>query len=610
IDGKKGNDTICGRDSKDELKGGGGDDTIFGEGGNDNIKGDKGNDTIHGGDGDDVTLDGGDGDDTIYGDAGNDKIKGGKGIDTIYGGDGDDNIDGGGEDDTIRGQAGADTIKGSKGDDIICGNTEGDNIHGDDGNDKIDAGPDTDTVDGGKGKDLCLNGETVSKCETLTGSIPECDESSSSNSSTSSFSSSSSTFSSSSSTPTECSPTETTLNAYWKFDEGTGTSAADSTSYNNLGTLENGAAWTSSAPSLSYDNPGALSFDGTDDYVAVPDVTGLSFSSTPFSVVAWVYPETLGIDRQVVSKGYDGTNTEWEIKTTTADGKVGFRSWNGANIGVQSLNPLVAGTWTHVAGVYDGTNWSIFLDGVLDNSVADIAPVLTTRPVYIGAVDANGTPAQFWEGMIDDVRVYGRALTCDEIADMASGMCTGESSSSSSSSSFSSDSSSSSFSSDSSSSSSSESSSGGGGIPNTGNNLNSQVPGEGAHRGADTTTIMTSLNASIALATGFSPRPSGFALAPGGFGGGPITFSSTDLPPPGYGGGPVELTPEQKTIICKAQNVLGQYIERSGALNWVASLLAQSLSLNRSLVYDSLLDQSICEGVVSPRVTMSGLPPF
>ena len=164
------------------------------------------------------------------------------------------------------------------------------------------------------------------------------------------------------------------------------------------------------------DSSGALTFDGVNDYVNI----GTSLSPTgAFTVTAWVKPSSIGVDRQIVSKGFDGTKTQWELKTTTASGNVSIRHWAPGAVGVESIHTLTAGVWTHLAGTYDGTTWKIYWNGALDNSAVASGPVATTGSLCIGAVDIAGTPGQFWAGAIDEVRLYNRALSAAEIAVLA-----------------------------------------------------------------------------------------------------------------------------------------------------------------------------------------------
>jgi cysteine-rich repeat protein len=221
--------------------------------------------------------------------------------------------------------------------------------------------------------------------------------------------------------PAVCAATDTDLAFYIQFEETSGTLAADSSGNGIDGTHVN-------SPTISTDVPAALpyslrslGFDGIDDYV---DLGNTSFP-TPgaFSISAWVMADTIGTDRQIVSKGYNGTQTEWEMKTTSADGKVSFQTYNAGQFGVQALTPLVEDVWTHVVGTFDGTTWSIYLDGSLDNSAVAAAPIATSQPIEIGAVDNQGSPVQFWDGNIDDVRFYNRVLDATEVAGLYGGSC-------------------------------------------------------------------------------------------------------------------------------------------------------------------------------------------
>jgi hypothetical protein len=95
------------------------------------------------------------------------------------------------------------------------------------------------------------------------------------------------------------------LVGYWKFDEGAGTTAADSSGNGNNGTLINGPTWTGVTAPLSYSNPQALSFDGVNSYVRIPDSSTLRPGSITTS--AWFYlSSTPSPAKTVVGKAYNG----------------------------------------------------------------------------------------------------------------------------------------------------------------------------------------------------------------------------------------------------------------------------------------------------------------
>jgi hypothetical protein len=201
------------------------------------------------------------------------------------------------------------------------------------------------------------------------------------------------------------------LIAHWKLDDASGTTASDASGNGYHGTLVNmnpATDWVTGQIN------GALDFDGSNDCVNI----GNSLSNvTNFTVAAWANPSSSGIDRQIVSKGNDGSNTQWELKTATSAGHVDFRAWRsgvGAS-GVRTQLPLPVGAWTHLVGIYDGTYWRIYWNGLYDSVSTMPGPVATSYNIYIGAVDINGSPGQFWRGLVDDVRIYDRVLTESEI---------------------------------------------------------------------------------------------------------------------------------------------------------------------------------------------------
>jgi len=199
------------------------------------------------------------------------------------------------------------------------------------------------------------------------------------------------------------------LVGHWKLDETSGTTAYDASGFNRHGTLRNmnpAIDWVSGIID------GALDFDGSNDYIDIGLVLSLTDS---LSVCAWVKPASVNIDRQVISKGNNGAITQWELKTGTAGGMVDFRKWHGGPVGARSTQTLTSGVWTHLVGTWDGTAWKIYWNGALSNSNIASGPLATNFKLYIGSVDANGTPLQFWHGLIDDVRVYNRALSPAEV---------------------------------------------------------------------------------------------------------------------------------------------------------------------------------------------------
>jgi RHS repeat-associated protein len=193
------------------------------------------------------------------------------------------------------------------------------------------------------------------------------------------------------------------LVAAYGFDEGSGTSVADSSGNSNGGTVS-GASWTTSGRFGK-----ALDFDGTNDKVSVADSNSLDLTNG-MTVSAWVKPDTLGGYRTVVMKER-GSNLSYALYGGTDTSNRPAVELPGN----QRLAPsaVATGSWTHLAGTYDGANMRIFVNGVEVSSEPETMTITTSsNPLSIG----GNTPwGEYFDGLIDEVRVYNRALSQSEI---------------------------------------------------------------------------------------------------------------------------------------------------------------------------------------------------
>jgi len=206
--------------------------------------------------------------------------------------------------------------------------------------------------------------------------------------------------------------TESDLVGYWKLDEGTGTTAYDSSEYGNDGTLINGPLWVDG----KYGK--ALSFDGVNDYVEIPHSTSLNIANE-ITVEAWVKPHYTdygGISTRVIVGKHGGWhNRGWSIGAKHLDLQDVRFHWQAEtdNYLDTSTNPLSTGVWTYVVGVANGTHIKIYINGELSALKANAESVDYNYPVEIGR---NGVSSgSFFKGIIDEVRIYNRALTEEEI---------------------------------------------------------------------------------------------------------------------------------------------------------------------------------------------------
>jgi glucose/arabinose dehydrogenase/PKD repeat protein len=199
------------------------------------------------------------------------------------------------------------------------------------------------------------------------------------------------------------------LVAAWSFNAGSGTTAADVTGNGRTGTIS-GATWTAQG---RYGN--ALAFDGVNDWVTVADHNSLDLA-TGMTLSAWVYPTAHGdgVWRNILIKQRTGgeaytlySNVDTNVPTVYVDPSP--TTWLDAR-GTMQL-PLNA--WTHLAASYDGTTLRLYVNGSQAGSRSVTGAIVTsTGPLRIGG---NSVWGEFFQGLIDEVRVHNRALAVSEI---------------------------------------------------------------------------------------------------------------------------------------------------------------------------------------------------
>jgi len=195
------------------------------------------------------------------------------------------------------------------------------------------------------------------------------------------------------------------LVAAYSFNEGAGTTVSDASGYGNTGTIAN-ATWTTAG---AYGR--ALLFNGTNARITIPDAASLHLTSG-MTLEAWVNPSVVSSAwRDVIYKGTN--NYDLEATSTTSGRPAGgatISSTNGWTIGTAAL-PL--NTWTHLAATYDGTELRLYVNGVQVASQPRTGNILTsTSALEIGG---NSVSGHFFQGMIDEVRVFSVALTPTQI---------------------------------------------------------------------------------------------------------------------------------------------------------------------------------------------------
>jgi hypothetical protein len=201
--------------------------------------------------------------------------------------------------------------------------------------------------------------------------------------------------------------TKAELVGWWRLDEGSGTTAFDSSSNENDASFEGSPAWVEDGKFGK-----ALKFDGSSDYLAAPDSESLDINADQLSIAAWINGEDWPAANHIVRKIADtGTGSIYMIRVQPDTMRVYLNTSAGETI-VQGTTVLNTNEWYHVALIYDGAEARIYVNGQLDVSM-NVSGELTqsNNELRIG----RGEPAGYFVGMIDDVRLYNHALTESEL---------------------------------------------------------------------------------------------------------------------------------------------------------------------------------------------------
>jgi PKD repeat protein len=193
------------------------------------------------------------------------------------------------------------------------------------------------------------------------------------------------------------------LVAAYGFEEGTGSTLTDASGNGNAGTV-NGATWTTAG---RYGN--ALSFNGTNSMVTANDSASLDLTAG-MTLEAWVYPTALGSSwSDIIYK----TTDIYFLMGTTPQGQLPDVGGSFASTNAYGVASLPLNTWSHLAGTYNGTNLQFYVNGVQVASRAQAGAIATSTGAL--SIGGDSTSGQFWTGMIDEVRIYNRALNSTEI---------------------------------------------------------------------------------------------------------------------------------------------------------------------------------------------------
>lgn len=208
------------------------------------------------------------------------------------------------------------------------------------------------------------------------------------------------------------------LQAYYKFDESSGSTAADSSGYENDGTLVDSPTWRSTGGQID----GALEFSSTNS-VDIPDP---GVGSGPYSISVWIESDSLSgysssYGAGIARSTHGDIAGDWML-TVDNDGALLFYNWRSSGddsdgVSYTANGTISANTWYHIVATWDGSTERIYVNG-------EEATITGTQATDSGwgtthEIGQCWTTSDYqFDGLIDDVRIFNRELCLDEVENL------------------------------------------------------------------------------------------------------------------------------------------------------------------------------------------------
>ncbi len=213
--------------------------------------------------------------------------------------------------------------------------------------------------------------------------------------------------------------TDSHLVGWWTFDEGAGDVVHDFSSQGNDGAVEGNPEWVAGVLG------GAMGFSGDGDQIKLASI--LPIGPTSNTVTAWIkipLAGTEGLDATervgiILGTYNDSPNSNWELH---AAGQLRMW-WNGGEVDARGTTDLRDNTWHHVAWVRDkiANASTMYIDGVSEATVATVGSDVTFTTTHRIGADNRGSSTPNFHGQMDDLQVYSRALSQEEVQSIMGG---------------------------------------------------------------------------------------------------------------------------------------------------------------------------------------------
>jgi arylsulfatase A-like enzyme len=204
----------------------------------------------------------------------------------------------------------------------------------------------------------------------------------------------------------------TGLVGYWRFDENSGLSAADSSGNNNNGSLKNGPTWTAGKMKNS------ISLDGIDDYIDAG--SNDSFDLTDLTIAAWIYSNGVGTQPDpIVShrRHPPAGDANYQFQILDDTGTLNFVYKNNTWINANATTKVAFNQWQQVAVTWSNTanQANFYINGQPAGSVITGVNILPNPLSQLWIGIGAETLGQYFNGKIDNLRIYNKPLTTQEV---------------------------------------------------------------------------------------------------------------------------------------------------------------------------------------------------